>query len=201
MKRSYAVSWSEPNRPTVSGRLRLGAAEVVFDGGANGASVHAELPFSQIAAVTIARTGDTRLDERPTLVLARRGAAPVRIASVASSWIIPELAEHLAAAHAGLAGTRKTLAVVVPIREESRTAVRELVRRGPPFDPRNTELTRHDVFLTDHEVIFIFEVPPTGEIESVFNSRGLWSAAEEWLEHLEGPARVAEPGYLWPSDG
>jgi hypothetical protein len=201
MKRSYAVTWSEPDRPAVSGRLHLGPTEVVFDGGTNGTTMHAEVPFSEVAAVTVARSGEARLDERPTLVLSRRGAPPVRIASVASSWIIPELADRLAEAHAGRTHARKTLALVVPIRPESREAVRELVRRGPPFDPGSAELLRHDVFLTDSEAVFTLELGPGGRIESLFDSQGLWLAAEEWLQHLDGPARVAEPTYLWPADG
>lgn len=201
MKRSYAVTWSEPNRSAVSGRLHLGPTEVIFDGGTNGTAMHAEVPFAEIAAVTVARTGDARLDERPTLVLSRRGAGPVRIASVVSSWIIPELADRLAEANAGRTGARKTLALVLPIRAESHEAVQALILRGPPFDPRTAGLVRHDVFLTDREAVFTLELPADGSIESLFESQELWPAAEEWLEHLQGPARVAEPTYLWPADG
>ena len=51
------------------------------------------------------------------------------------------------------------LVVVVPIVDGARDRVEELLRSGPPFEIEATQLSRHEVFLTDREVIFDFETP------------------------------------------
>ena len=51
------------------------------------------------------------------------------------------------------------LVVVVPFVEGARSRVEELLKQGPPFEIEKTHLTRHDAFLTDHEVVFDFETP------------------------------------------
>ena len=51
------------------------------------------------------------------------------------------------------------LVVVVPLADGAKDRARELLDKGPPFDPNATGLERHSVYLTDHEAVFIFETP------------------------------------------
>ena len=46
------------------------------------------------------------------------------------------------------------LVVVVPLKEGARARARELLEAGPPFELNDTAFDRHDVFLTEREVVF-----------------------------------------------
>ena len=50
-----------------------------------------------------------------------------------------------------------SIAVVLPLREGMREVAAEFLEEGPPFDPEHLGLVRHQVFLGDSEVIFVFE--------------------------------------------
>src|SRR6266540_6588474 len=53
------------------------------------------------------------------------------------------------------AGT-SSVAVVVPLKRGSAARARALVREGPPFDPA-IRFERHHVFVSEREVVFVFE--------------------------------------------
>jgi hypothetical protein len=74
-----------------------------------------------------------------------------------------------------------------------------LLEVGPPFDPERTPgLDRHEVFLTPHEAVFVFESPLGAEaLEPLLAAPELWHAAAAWAEHLAGPPRIAENVYAW----
>jgi hypothetical protein len=76
--------------------LELVPSAIRLEGAAAaGDSVVEEVPFRELAGVHIARSATDRLEGRPTLVLERADGAAVRIASVAQSGIVSELAEKL----------------------------------------------------------------------------------------------------------
>jgi len=96
------------------------------------------------------------------------------------------------------------LIVVVPLREGTREEARSLLAEGPPFDLEATDFDRHEVYLTDREVVFVFDsekLPATlrlpGEDPSV------WKAAKAWQKLMAGKPRKAETAYSWrrPDDG
>jgi hypothetical protein len=76
----------------------------------------------------------------------------------------------------------------------------ELVGDGPPFDPREQGFTRHEVYLSASEVVFLFESPevewslddmlaePGGALAPVFDA---------WREIVDGPPRIARPRFIW----
>jgi hypothetical protein len=90
------------------------------------------------------------------------------------------------------------LVVVVPLREGARARARELLDAGPPFELGGTAFDRHDVFLTEREVVFVFEAPgETATLELPADDPKLWKAAAAWRECLAGRPRKAEVAFSW----
>lgn len=87
--------------------------------------------------------------------------------------------------------------IVVPLKPGVRDSVRMLLEEGPPFDPENVGLQRHEVFLTDHEAVFIFEAPDPSILDQLARSPKLRWAAVAWRDFLAGPTRLAEIAYSW----
>ena len=90
------------------------------------------------------------------------------------------------------------LVVVVPLKTDSRAQVREILAAGPPFDLAATDFDRHDVFLTDEEVIFSFEGKHAKDgLRLPAEDPALWRAAEAWRPYLAGRPRVASSAFSW----
>lgn len=88
--------------------------------------------------------------------------------------------------------------VVAPLRPRARAAAQALLADGPPFDPAATTLERHEIFVTDHEVVFVFEGPEAREaVQKLAGDPGVWRAAAAWRDLLSGRPRIAEDGYSW----
>ena len=90
------------------------------------------------------------------------------------------------------------LVLVVPLREGARAKARQLLEQGPPFDLDETRFERHQVFLTDSEVVFVFDAP--GEAATLTlgtEDPSLWKAAAAWRECLAGQVRKAEIAFSW----
>jgi hypothetical protein len=131
------------------------------------------------------------------LTLERRGGERLLVAPVAQAGLLSELAERLTElqvqAHAD---TR--IAVVVPIKEHLLPIALALVGDGPPFDPDLAGLARHEVFVTDSEVVFVFETPDGSDgLERLLAEPWLWRAAADWADVVAGPPRVATAAYAW----
>ena len=189
MRTTYAVAWQEANGPVREGRLELQEGALRIDS----ANAVCELPYREVSAV---RLGPGTIGGRQALVVERRIGQPIRIASVAQEAMVSELAQRLATLV--LAG-RKTsrVVVVLPIQADAREAVRELLSEGPPFDPEASGLEAHYVFLTEDEVIFIFEAPQASVLRRLAADLELLAAAEAWRKHAAGPARIAEEAFSW----
>ena len=90
------------------------------------------------------------------------------------------------------------LVVVAPLRPGGREAAERLLGEGPPFDPGATPLERHEVFVTDREVVFLFEGPGAKEaVQALAGEPELWRAAARWRECLAGRPRIARGAYTW----
>jgi hypothetical protein len=89
------------------------------------------------------------------------------------------------------------LVVVLPIRPGARDRARDLLRRGPPFDPDEVGLERHQAFVSEAEVVFLFEAETGEAVERLADGAGLWEAAAGWTELVAGPPRFAEGLYSW----
>ena len=90
------------------------------------------------------------------------------------------------------------LVVVVPFVDGAKEQVKELLSQGPPFEMDATQLSRHEVFLTDHEVIFDFETPGSEPpIALQAEDPALHAAAEAWHAVLAGAPRKAVKAFAW----
>lgn len=94
------------------------------------------------------------------------------------------------------------LVVVVPLKEGARARASELLDAGPPFELDESVFDRHEVFLTEHEVVFVFEA--AGEVATLelpADDPELWRVAAAWRECLAGRPRKAEVAFSWERTG
>jgi hypothetical protein len=92
--------------------------------------------------------------------------------------------------------------VVAPLKEGAQEAARLLIQGGPPFDPAETSLVRHHVYLTEREVVFVFEGPDAKTaVEALVGDPGVWKAATAWRDCLAGRPRIADEVFAWTVRG
>lgn len=194
---SYPVVWSDSDAP-VTGSLTTGPEEVELAGARDGRLVTSTVDYRDLAGVRIGRAAGELLGGRPTLVVERHEAPPLLVRPLGAG-LLPELAELFAR----LCATRdrvERIAVVLPLRPGAAEAARSLVAEGPPFEPGDTALARHEVFLTDSEAIFVFSgADACSSVRELVHDSAVWAAADRWSACLEGPPRLAEAGYAWPA--
>ena len=89
------------------------------------------------------------------------------------------------------------LVVVLPIRPGARQRALELLRHGPPFDPDEACLERHQAFVTEDEAVFLFEADAREAVERLADDAELWQAVAGWTELVAEPPRLAEGVYSW----
>jgi hypothetical protein len=196
MKTSYSVVWREGKGPLARGKLEFLSQRLRLDGMGPACATSSEIDYGDLAGVRVGRAASDRIDGRPSLVLERRGGDPLAIASVVEPGMVGELAERLTALRA--AGAERRTAVVVPLVPGSHAAVRALLAEGPPFDPAALGLDRHLVFLTETEVVFVFESwLGASVLEPMLSEPGIWERAAAWHQYLAGPPRIAQGVYSW----
>lgn len=194
---TYAVKWREPDGRAFVGRLSFGPRTLRLAGrrlGAGGRAVERQVAYEELRGLRLGSHGVERLDGRPALVIDRAAGSYLVADAGQGAPIIQELVERLA--HLRLAAPRKAT-VVVPLVEGTIDRVRELVAHGPPFDPAETPLTRHELFLTPREAIFVFEAESEEGLRSLLGRLDLWAEAAAWGELVAGPPRLAEIAYAW----
>lgn len=73
-----------------------------------------------------------------------------------------------------------------------------MLSNGPPFDPEERGLHRHRVFMTQTEVVFLFEGPHVEWIvDDIVNDPVVSAAFTAWRPLLDGPPRLAHLRYGW----
>ena len=201
---TYAVRWREPDGRLFVGRLSFGAAALRLDGrqsGASGVAVVREFGFDELRGPGPDGRSVERLDGRPAVVV-EGAAGRYLIASVGmGAPIVQEIVERLAHVRATVPGKAT---VVLPLRAGASERVRELVAHGPPFDPAETPLTRHELLLTSREAIFVFEAAAES-VETLLLLLGqldeVGEAAAAWAEVVAGPPRLADVVFAWERAG
>lgn len=194
---TYAVKWREPDGQTFVGRLALGPRALRLVGrrrGADGAPVERQFGYDELRELRVGSRGDDRLDGRPALVVERADGPYLVTDAGIGAPIVQELVARLADLRSG-APRRAT--VVVPLREGSLERVRELVADGPPFDPAETPLLRHELLLTPGEAIFVFEAATEEGLGLLLGRLDLIAAAAAWADVVAGPPRLATAVYAW----
>ena len=94
---------------------------------------------------------------------------------------------------------RESIAVVVPLAEGRCEVVREFLAEGPPFDPGGIGLESHKVFLTDREVVFVFEAADGAKaLERLLEEPELWDVVPAWKRCSAAEPRIGAAVYEWP---
>lgn len=89
------------------------------------------------------------------------------------------------------------LVIVVPLKPGTREEARRLIDQGPPFALEETDFTRHEVHLTDHEAVFVFEAPTGPTLSFSGEDPELHRLAEAWDAIMDGQPRKAETVFAW----
>jgi hypothetical protein len=193
MQRTYGVVWREGSEPLAAGKLELLAQALRLEG----RDRVEEIAYEELAAVRVGRTANERIDGRPSVVLVRPFGDPITIATVAQPSLVGEIAERLAVMQLN-AATPRRLVVIVPLKPGAYEAVRDLLAKGPPFDPEEIPgLDRHEVFLSHDEAVFLFDSGVEADTLALLEQPELLHRAISWREHMAGTPRVAENVYAW----
>jgi hypothetical protein len=94
------------------------------------------------------------------------------------------------------------VAVIVPLKKGRLARAKELVAQGPPFDPGALGLTRHQVFLSADEAIFVFAGPHVrAKLERMTRDPTLWRVGHAWRGCIGGRPRLATATEIVPESG
>jgi hypothetical protein len=200
---SYAAIWREPGGAIAHGKAVLSPQALRLDGvAADGRLSRREIAYTEVDGVRIGRGPGERLNGRPTLVLERVSAPPLQL-DVLGAGTLFELADLLAALTLARRERNEPVILIVPLKQHALEQARALVAEGPPFDPEAKGLERHQVFLTDHEAVFLFEGPNASDVvQRLARDPAAWRAAVKWRPLLAGAPRLAHSAYTWqrPAD-
>ena len=88
------------------------------------------------------------------------------------------------------------------LKRGSEDAAADIVRAGPPYDPREIGLVRHGVYLGGSEVVFVFEGPNLEqELLDLLNYPATSAAFAVWGPLLEGTPSIAHELFYWEAPG
>jgi hypothetical protein len=90
------------------------------------------------------------------------------------------------------------LVVVAPLKPGTEARARELLDEGPPFDLEGSAFDAHEIFLTPQEVVFVFDGNETLSLAA--EEPGIWRAAKDWADCLDGRPRIARSAFSWKRD-
>jgi hypothetical protein len=91
--------------------------------------------------------------------------------------------------------------VVASLRDGAAERAREIVAGGPPYELASTGLTAHGVYVTDREVVFLFEGESARQdVQRLIGLPELWQTAAAWRDVLAGRPRVASEAFAWARD-
>lgn len=96
------------------------------------------------------------------------------------------------------AGPPHWLVFVARLRPGMRERARSLVEQGPPVPLEGTGFDAHEIFLSNREVVFVFEsrdVPKPLELSG--ESPAVLHALRDWHELLEEGPLPAETVFAW----
>jgi hypothetical protein len=93
------------------------------------------------------------------------------------------------------------VALIARLKPGSEEQAAQLLSTGPPYDPGERGLSRHAVYLSAGEVVFVFEGDEVEwiveEMVSEPASGSLAAALDAWRELVDGPPRIARAAYAW----
>jgi hypothetical protein len=90
------------------------------------------------------------------------------------------------------------LMIVARLRPGKHCDAESLLRNGPPFDPEETGFHRHAAYLTQSEVVFLFEAPDVEWlVNDIVDDRVISTAFAPWRAVVDGPPRIAHERFFW----
>jgi hypothetical protein len=196
---SHQVVWAVNGGDPITGTLEVAGEDIRLAGHAqDGTGAACRIAATELFHVSESGAETDRVNGLRTVVLDERGGRRILIAPQAGGEHLSEIAVLLQDA-ADLAGRLTRLVVRVPIDPAQAERVRELVRRGPPYDLNQIpEVEHHEVYVRDRDVMFLFEGADPGlAVERVMRDARVWSALERWDDYVTGPPSVVDPDYTW----
>jgi hypothetical protein len=98
----------------------------------------------------------------------------------------------------------RRLAVIARLKPGTRRQAEELIAQGVPFDLAASDFDRHTVYLSDGEVVFVFEGTEVewqlDDLMSDVFHPVLQAALAAWRPLVEGEPHVAREAYFWQRD-
>lgn len=88
--------------------------------------------------------------------------------------------------------------VTASLRDGTADRIAEILREGPPFDLAETSLERHEVFLGDDELVFVFEGPGAdAEARRLFKNPHVLNRLRRIRPHLQATPRLPREVFSW----
>src|SRR6266511_4571713 len=196
---SHAVVWRTRGGEVYKGRLDVNEEGLRLTGtGPKGEFGGMRIRYDDLSGIHIGRAAHERINGLRSLVVESARSSPIHVASVEGVGTIFEIGALLAELRSEKTAGTSSVAVVVPLKRGSAARARALVREGPPFDPA-IRFERHHVFVSEREVVFVFEGEDVKRaVQELARTPAVWKAASAWRDCLRGPPRLAEEGYSWP---
>jgi hypothetical protein len=192
---SYAVVWRVGGGPTVAGSLELAGSELRLHSTAKEDGLR--IRFGDLSAIEIAREPDQQVRGNRSVVLKRRSQEPVLLATIGGGGLLIELTDLLVSLHAEQTAAERIL-ILVPIRRGTSEQALALIEQGPPFGLLASGLERHSVFVSEREVVFLFEGEDAAALlDRLARDPALLRAAARWRGLLAGRPRLARLGFAW----
>jgi hypothetical protein len=190
MHKRFAVVFREGDEPSVAGSLDVGPDRLLLSGRRGERRVVLSVLVAGVSEVRVGRRPAERLNGYATVVLAREGMPPVRVAPLGVGSL-HEIVGLIGELRAQRRGGGEDLAVVVPLKPGCVDRARALVVAGPPVDPAALGLTRHLVYVREREVVFVFCGPDVeAKVGRAMRSPSVWRAGLAWQECLAGRPRI-----------
>jgi hypothetical protein len=192
---AYAAIWAEAEDVPCSGCVALADEGLTLTGSALPAGEARLVRYADVVGVEVVREPRLRLNGYPTLRIARQGAPPLRVSTIGLG-VLSELNQLLETAIAS--EQPQLVAIVVPLRKQALADAAALIEEGPPFQLEALGVERHDVLLSEREVIFLFGGRQLEEtMQRLLRDTSVWQAASGWARVIAGPPRLAKQRFGW----
>lgn len=91
------------------------------------------------------------------------------------------------------------VAVIANLKPDMADRARELVSSGPPFDPDELGFERHHVYVSEAQVVFVFEGARVDALVRRLAEAGggAHDAFAAWEPLIKGLPELAEQAYYW----
>jgi hypothetical protein len=189
----YTVVFRAGREAPVSGALVVDEDRILLEGRSRAGHVELGIAYSELVGVRIGRSPEERLRGQPALLL-ERGLRPTVQVVPFGVGLLHELTDLLAALAVKRGGDDEEVVVIIPLKQGRLDQARELVAQGPPFDPAGLGLSRHQVFLTADEAIFVFAGPGArAAVQRASRDPSLWRVGLAWRDCIGGRPHFADP--------